>query len=430
MHSFARKSLPRQDVAEELDYILMQNSIVTWPCNENEMYLSELRSKGVSEDIITTLSAARERLVYLGSQHATWSEHSQIGGPVHEPLPLGLLQYLYAEAIARYSWVLIDPRTIAADHLLARVRLELDAWQPSLMELKNVQSVSEALESAWACPGSSNCYARDWRAVVRSERNRHSDLISFMHALEVLCKSWAIAGNYEVPMSTGATVTCMMVDWHEVEQYRLEFKMKVIELSLSFTETSIVEAMVSAEECFRARAIQLTCSPQMIPWGRGLVQAVNEGGDVWEQIQELLVDKSESRICQPRAPPWRASPLTQVARIPKWRHPIPKWCAPNRASPQPNMCMKKGKVLGTMWSNGPASRGFCIHYNRSASGCHLPSCNLAHRCSAVLTNGESCWKEHPCICHDDNVHGETRKRIVNADTHSKVVLAGKQRRET
>ena len=107
---------------------LLQRNILTWPCNENEIFLSELGSRGVHEEIIATLAAARAKLVDLGSQRATGSEHFRTREAVYEPLPLGLLQYLYAEAIARYSWVYIDPRTIAADHLLARIRLELDAW--------------------------------------------------------------------------------------------------------------------------------------------------------------------------------------------------------------------------------------------------------------------------------------------------------------
>jgi len=222
-----------------------------------------------------------------------------------------------------------------------------------------------------------------------------------------------------------------MVELHEIERYYLEFKMKIIELSLCFTEVSIVRAMVKVEEYFRTRAILKTRSSHMIPWGKGLIQALSENADAWEEAKGYLVDKNQvaqssvARLhARPSEGPGYERPQqaqTGVARLharpyerPKYERPqqrtIPPWVAKAKQCTVIKGSVKTQISQGIKWyKERPGEAILCMHYNRSLRGCYDPDCGAVHACNAQLRSGLPCGMAHPRILHDDAVHGRSLK---------------------
>ena len=341
--------------------------------------------------------------------------------PLDDPLPAEQQRDLCASAISKYKWECIDPRTIAADHLFAKIRREFVAWQPSMIELAKVRSLADAQRNGNSSK-KHRSMVNDVTIIVGREDDKatHLTIVTFMHALEILCKTWIVTGNYDVPISADATTNRLMVELHEMEQYRLEFKMKIIELLPRFTEASIVRAMVFLEEYFRAKAIEKARSSQKIPWGKGLVQGTTENAHMWAQAREYLVDRysgnpgtsprqdARTPARLPFVPNARNEPRTP-RRPSKGSGAFASRFAKGGGKGRKGKEGRKGKDNIKWYKEAAGEARFCMYYNRSSKGCSAANCQDKHACNAVLENGTPCGKKHPRVEHVDSLHGKTQR---------------------
>ena len=216
--------------------------------------------------------------------------------PVDEPLPAEQHRNMMSVATALYRWVSIDNRTICNDTQMAKFRREFQAWQPSMHVFAKVKTLAQSQKAHTVMAKRQKIGEGVSLQFGSSAEDGYAnmDIVTWPMMFQVIVKSWAAAGAYDVPEQKDSAKEIKMCEFAHADAYRLEFVAKIKGLRERYVDGSIVKALSTTEEAFRSRAIELCRSEQHIPWGLALLKCLSDRVEIWNTMRDHLVERNIS----------------------------------------------------------------------------------------------------------------------------------------
>jgi hypothetical protein len=207
-----------------------------------------------------------------------------------DPLPDSSQRNIEAVFLKFYNWPSLDVEVMGCDSVLARIRREFEARQPSLIPFQKVRSVSEAV----ATTGAKRARLSDFAVVQFEGMDDYEESPSrylrvFIASVEKVVLTWAVAGCFDV---TWKGEQKKYVHWSEVTSYLKTIKKHTNDKIGKYSEGSIVNWVIEVEHKFRAAAIQLARTGDLearMPWGLSLLEAIKNGSHEWQEADHLLI---------------------------------------------------------------------------------------------------------------------------------------------
>ena len=240
------------------------------------------------------------------------------------------------------------------------------------------------------------------------EDRKICDVLEFFRAFRVLAVTWSVAGNFEVQFR-GEPVT--FFHYSDGLEYVQEMEDRVLEMRGSFTDSSVLSWLVTVEESFRTRAVEMCRAPEEpMPWGMALISAQQQLYAKWDQHKDHLVSASTPRT---KDLPTRREKGT--GRGVKREHDEgddedkrhPKSRGKGRREdmkPKQEGGTEFRKIrTGSTWNGKP----LCKRWNdeRRCTGRKCPF-GHEHRCDVLLQQGSVCASSsHTRLEHNSNRHG-------------------------
>ena len=325
-----------------------------------------------------------------------------------EPLRPEIHTNIMKAFLTTYGLRNISPHRVVSDSLLGRIRREFESFKPTLLNVSKVKTLADARSSTTKHQRLSDTLTITLGS--NQEEGSARTLLQWMEKLRILTTSWAIAGNYDVPILDGVSSIDVvdrngqkmtrMVHLSEADEYCYEFIDQIHQLADTYTEPSILSFVDAVEPRFRAKTVELTRGPLQLPFGYGLINSLRTYGSAWQAEHQRLVEKSRGR---------------QPALTDTHPNPPPPPRAPNRQS-QPNNSGGKGQgkdkdkgkrrmVTAHSLANGGQ---ICQRWN-STGGCRDKDCKKGHVCDAVLAStGKACGASHRRSQHVAQTNGEVK----------------------
>ena len=250
-------------------------------------------------------------------------------------------------------------------------------------------------------------------AVIR--KTVIDDLFTWCDNVEILGKSWAVAGCYHVRwlspevkrLNSGAVAENMIVcHASDAEEYTNALTGKVPKLRTRYTEASIHKYLSACQFTFQSKAVEFTRSEDKFPWGVALLKSLQSEAGTWHQEQHVLTVRHEiarhARASnRPQGSHWAAA----VKPEPDDDEPQAKHQKRSAGTPRKRGLGVDAKVKVATAHGG---KEFCHEWNGKDS-CTNPKCERLHHCDVILANGHPCnSRAHRRIRHDTGVDGEVK----------------------
>ena len=318
---------------------------------------------------------------------------------VDEPLPPEVLADVQGVFLKAYSWTRLDARQVGCDTLHGRCRREFERKQPSMFEIFRVRTLAHSQRAAPAkkqrLTDRVNIEYLDGEDLPEDSLE---SLSRWFHLFDVLCRTWAITGCFEVQFDGQVR---RYAHWEDISAYLFEFKFRTLDLQAKYTQRSVLDYVRTVEDAFRVAAIELARSREQVPWGIALVRAQKDLSNVWNDHKDLLKEFQRS--------------------------------APKLAFPHSGTGVKgRGSKGGSKGVSAPAASGggshqggdraggskawktaqktadgtpICKKFN-DQRGCQTRSCKYSHVCDVLLSSGGPCGSgSHSRMRHNPGSHG-------------------------
>ena len=327
---------------------------------------------------------------------------------IEEPLQWEVQKNVEKVFSSSYGGWLLAVEEMGADAILARFSREFGKKQPSMYTIMRAKSIAHSQRSV---PTKRHKVAANVDLEVRDGADADEAVDSvvvtsllgkYFKCFKIVRNTWAVAGCFDV-MPEGETTSVKYVHWQQACEYMQEFQDHADELLTRYDEESVLIYIVTVEEKFRAKAISYARSPQQVPWGRALLQALAKESRFWQDHRDLLAPKRG----------YGAS-----AAMSRVREPM----TPDRKELRPPL-ERRGKGEGKSEGKALNLRNFatitetkqgwsvCKAHN-DQRGCGQ-YCNFGkvHVCDVLLASGQGCEsKGHTRLQHDPLKHGEVMRK--------------------
>lgn len=287
-----------------------------------------------------------------------------------------------------YNWPSIPSKRMGADSLLGRISREFQRRQPTMVSVQRVRSLAKSQRGTPAKLRklSEGVSLQLGEGEEDDDTTATSGLYHYLSQLEILCTTWSVAGIFQVE---GAP----FCHWWQVQEYAFCCSEKAHEALARNTEESVVHYVSTVEECFRARAVELTRGQEQLTWGKALLQAQRDLASKWAESSSLLVSRRNNNAQRPERPSRPEKPGRPG------KPGGPPGGPPGREQPG-----KPGNGPRAQTANDTASgASICKKWNDSR-GCKGKSCpqGKVHCCDVRLAlGGRACGsKKHSRGQHD------------------------------
>ena len=219
---------------------------------------------------------------------------------IDEPLAHEVQRDMIKVAAEYYHWGIIDARRIMSDRQMARVRREFQNWQPTLLSLTKVKTLSVSQKAATTSRQRISDEIMISMGNLEEDTSTHLDIVLWPDTLRVLATTWVVCGCYDVPLQEGSQERVNMCSWEDADYYTFEFTNRIPKMRHKYVDSSIIKYVTEVEEHMRSRALEQSRSSQKIPWGKALKNALKSEAHKWQDFREDLISREEQRRPQAR----------------------------------------------------------------------------------------------------------------------------------
>ena len=274
-----------------------------------------------------------------------------------------------------YRWGKLDSRRILADRGFAKLRKELQAWQPSNYPLSKAKSLYEDRKDE---PRKRQRLSEDLFLTLKDDEELATlNVVTIGDRLRMVATTWAVVGCYDVPLQAGSQEKVKMISWEDADYFVYELTSRIPTLREKFTDPSVVKFLTQMYEHFCSIARDQTRSSQQTPYGKALLNALRSEAHKWQEFRDFLVPRETKRDKGKNGNDGGKGGNSFRTLPPP---PPPK--VPNG---------KGGKQKGTVKAIDKNEEGkkLCSFFNRA--GCREgQNCKDLHECNALMPSGKPC----------------------------------------